>query len=132
MKSNIIVSLILMSFLISCGKDKSEQLTGAWKVQWVTDPSSYNDVDPSTNFTMNGKFTFDTDGKLTIDAYGHENCIFSNDTLSHSLNWELKNDTLNTFNDKDIHGISYRILELSDDKVKLHMMDDIFLHLTRE
>ncbi len=131
MKRIILISLLLSSLLMSCSNDPSSQLEGKWKVQWVTDPSSYPDVDAATNFTMNGIFTFDKNGKLTIDAYGYENCIFSNDTLSHSLNWELKNDTLKTFNDKDLHGISYRVNEMSSDKVKLQMMEDIYLHLTK-
>lgn len=124
--------LVASVFLFGCKNDKSSQLEGEWKVQWITDPASYPDVDASMNFTMNGKFTFRTNGKLSIDAYGYENCIFSNDTLNHSLNWELKNDSLNTYNDKDMHGISYRVTEMSDSKVKLQMMEDIYLHLTRD
>ena len=133
MKRSILIFFIASIFLFSCTDNKSSQLYGEWDVQWVTDPASYPDVDASMNFTMNGKFTFDKNGKLTIDAYGYEYCIFGSDTLSHSLNWRLENDTLlSTFNDKDKHGISYQVSEISDNKVKLQMMEDIFLHLTKK
>lgn len=128
----ILFILIASSIIVSCSDQKNNELEGEWNVQWVTDPASYPDVDASINFTMNGKFTFEKSGKLTIDAYGYEGCIFSNDTLSHSLNWKVKNDTLSTFNNKDLHGISYKITEQSPNKVKLQMMEDIYLHLTRE
>ena len=128
----IVFILIATSLIVSCSDQKNNELEGEWNVQWVTDPASYPDVDASINFTMNGKFIFEKSGKLTIDAYGYEGCIFSNDTLSHSLNWKVKNDTLSTFNNKDLHGISYKITEQSPNKVKLQMMEDIFLHLTRE
>lgn len=132
MKKIILSCLLASSFLLSCTNDDKNNLEGQWNVQWVTDPASYPDVDASMNFTMNGKFTFTKSGKLTIDAYGYEGCIFSNDTLSHSLNWKVKNDTLSTFNNKDQHGITYKITEQSPDKIKLQMVEDIFLHLTKE
>lgn len=133
MKQIILASLILTGLLLSCSNNKSTQLEGTWDVQWITDSASYPDVDTSMNFTMNGKFTFDDNGKLTIDAYGYEYCIFGSDTLSHTLNWKIENDTLlSTYNDKDLHGISYHITKLSDNKVELQMMEDILLHLTRK
>lgn len=109
----------------------NSDVLGDWKAQWVTDPASYPDVDPATNFTMNGKFIFEETGKLTIVAYGYPKCIFSSDTLSHSLNWELKNDTLKLINENDIHGMTYQVKELQADKIKLQLMEDIFLFLTR-
>jgi hypothetical protein len=128
----ILFILTASSIIVSCSDQKNNELEGEWNVQWVTDPASYPDVDASINFTMNGKFNFEKSGKLTIDAYGYEGCIFSNDTLSHSLNWKINNDTLSTFNNKDLHGISYKITEQAPNKVKLQMMEDIFLHLTRD
>ena len=109
----------------------SNPIVGTWKAQWVTDPASYPGVDPSVDFTMDGKFKFDSDGKVTISAYGHKGCIFSSDTLVHSLNWKLKNDTLKLVNENDIHGMTYKVLNLSSDKMKLQLMDDIFLNLDR-
>ena len=132
MKIKLLTGLLALSFLISCTSNEKSELEGKWNVQWVTNPASYPDVDPSTNFTMNGIITFENNGKMTIDAYGYEKCIFSNDTLSHSLNWKVKNDTLSTFNNKDLHGITYKITEQSANKVKLQMMEDIYLHLTRD
>lgn len=110
---------------------QAQDVIGKWKAQWVTDPASYPDVDPSVNFTMNGKFEFDSKGKVTISAYGYKGCIFSSDTLVHSLNWKLKNDTLQLINENDMHGMTYSVLNLSTEKMKLQLMDDIFLNLNK-
>ena len=81
---------------------------------------------------MNGKFEFGQEGNVTISAYGHQGCIFSSDTLVHSLNWDLKNDTiLNLLNENDVHGMTYSVLNLSADKMKLQLMEDIFLDLEK-
>lgn len=128
------VLIILLTTWACTEKGSTEtsiDVSGTWLAQWVTDPASYPDVDPSTNFTMNGKFIFEEEGSLSIVAYGYPNCIFSSDTLSHSLNWQLKNDTLSLINDNDVHGMTYQVLELSEKKIKLQLMEDIFLHLTR-
>jgi len=110
---------------------QAQDIIGKWQAQWVTDPGSYPDVDPSVNFTMDGKFEFDAKGKVTISAFGYKGCIFSSDTLVHSLNWELKNDTLQLINENDIHGMTYSVLNLSTETMKLQLMDDIFLNLNK-
>lgn len=134
----ISVALLLVAIVFGCesgkegGNEKSKLLVGDWQVQWVTDPASYPDADPETNFTMNGQFIIKDNGKITINANGYENCIFSTDTLSHTLNWTLAGDsTLSLTNEGDEHGITYQVKEITSDKVKLQLMDDIYLHLTK-
>ncbi len=110
----------------------TDDVVGTWLARWQTDPASYPDVDSSIQFTMNGQFRFDKKGKVTISAYGHEKCIFSSDTLTHSLNWKLSNDTLQLVNENDIHGMAYTVLNLNSSQMKLQLMDDIFLELTKQ
>lgn len=107
-------------------------VVGTWEAQWVTDPASYPDVDPSVKFTMNGEFEFKSGGQVTISAFGHKGCIFSSDTLVHSLYWKLRNDTLKLVNENDIHGMTYSVLALSSEEMKLQLMDDIFLNLNKK
>jgi len=137
-KVKVGVILFVAVIALSCefGKENSSEkaqlLVGDWKVQWVTDPASYPDADPATNFTMNGEFLIRENGKITINANGYKNCIFSTDTLSHTLNWTLAGDTtLSLLNDGDEHGITYQVKQITNTKVKLQLMDDIFLHLTK-
>ena len=123
-------AIIATVILVSCSNNKSP-LVGNWTAQWVTDPAGYPGVDPSTQFTMDGKFEFTAGGEVTISAYGHDACIFSSDTLVHSLNWKHENDTLRLVNENDIHGMTYTILNLDEKEMKLQLMEDIFLNLKR-
>jgi len=140
----LINALILLAISTSCQKkstNKEEnkepadiisraEMIGDWKVQWITKPEAGLEIDPTVNYTMNGKMIF-TDSKLTINAYGYKGCIFGSDTLSHALNWGIKGDTLNLINKGDEFGIPYIIKEASSDKIKLQLVEDVFLFLTR-
>ena len=140
MKKSLTISAFLFFaiLMVNCSGKKTEgsysanDIQGIWKAQWVTDPASYPGVDSSIEFTMDGQFEFAETGEVTISAYGHESCIFSSDTLIHSLNWVLENDTLRLVNENDIHGMTYSVLDLSTEKMKLQLMEDIFLNLTKE
>ncbi|MBU2915442.1 MULTISPECIES: hypothetical protein [Reichenbachiella] len=125
--------LFFVLVLSSCesGKEKKQSLVGNWDVQWVTYPDNEAPMDPSINLTMNGKMDIKPDGKITISAFGYENCIFGKDTLVHSLEWEMLGDTLNVKNKGDEFGMPYKILEASDSKVKLQLVEDVYLFLTK-
>lgn len=135
------LTLVLLGALItinSCDSSKekaaeiSESLVGDWQVQWVTYPDKNAPANDSVNYTMNGKMGIQQNGKITISAFGYKNCIFGGDTLIHTLNWEVPSDTvLNLTNDGDKYGIPYSILELADNKVKLQLVDDVYLFLTK-
>ncbi|MFT7035127.1 MAG: hypothetical protein ACJA2S_003649 [Cyclobacteriaceae bacterium] len=122
--------LIVLAFSSACSQSESG-VEGEWKAKWTTDPASYPGVDASVKFTMDGQFEFSKDGRVTISAYGHKGCIFSSDTLIHSLNWNLNNDTLKLVNENDVHGMTYSVLTLTSDKMKLQLMEDIFLDLEK-
>ena len=138
-KTHLTVSFLLtILFFYSCDSSKeklstiSEQLVGDWQVQWVTKPDSQLTTNDSINYTMNGVMNIRDNGKITINAYGYKNCIFGTDTLVHTLNWEVPSDTiLNLTNDGDKYGIPYTIREIAANKIKLQLVDDVYLFLTK-
>lgn len=140
MKKFQLTSLIIIAVLAlySCNSPKenvtqiSKTLVGDWKVQWVTYPDKKGAINDSINYTMNGEMNIKENGKITINAYGYKNCIFGTDTLIHTLNWAVQSDTvLNLTNDGDKYGIPYTLREVSDNKVKLQLVEDVYLFLTK-
>lgn len=140
MKKIQLAVLILVAFIITqaCDSTKektseiSKSLIGDWKVQWITYPDKGAPINDSINYTMNGEMNIKANGKITINAFGYKNCIFGTDTLIHTLNWDVPSDTvLNLTNDGDKYGIPYTIKELSEDKVKLQLVEDVYLFLTK-
>ncbi len=120
------------TFACSTSGEKTNSIVGKWDVQWITYPEEGMEATPGLNLTMNGKMYIEDNGKIAVHAYGYEGCIFGSDTLKHSLNWSVSGDTLNLINEGDDFGIPYVIKEVSQDKVKLQLVEDVFLFLTRE
>jgi len=46
-------------------------------------------------------------------------------------NWKLNNDTIHFISGEDTYGIPYRINEIKESEIKLQLMEDITLTLTR-
>lgn len=133
--SFVIAACMLLS-ACDASKEKtakiSDALVGDWKVQWITYPDKNAPVNDSINYTMNGQMNIKENGKITINAYGYKNCIFGTDTLIHTLNWEIPSDSiLNLSNDGDKYGIPYIIRDLAENKVKLQLVEDVYLFLTK-
>lgn len=110
--------------------EKPTDWQGEWNATWETDPATFGDVEGITHFTMPGKVTFEND-KINIKAYGFEGCAFSIDTLDHSLLWRVSNDSLILINDENTPGMVYQIKEASNEKIRLQLMEDIFLTLEK-
>ncbi len=129
MKKLVFLSLI---FLMACqsGDSAKEAWEGRWSAKWSTDPSGYGDLALGMSFEMDGVFEFDEE-QVTIDAYGFEGCIFGEDTLSHSQSWEIRNDTLELQHTPGEPGIFYKVLEQTDQTIRLQLVDDIFVTLTK-
>ena len=79
---------------------------------------------------MDGELIFYPDS-VQINAFGFPGCIFSSDTLRHSLKWVISSDTLNLLNEDDVYGMSYTIKSITDETVELQLMDDILLTLSK-
>lgn len=131
------LSLILLILLVSaCNSSTDEKAAnrpsewyGSWKAEWETPPESYPEVE-DMEFYMNGDFTFTKDS-LTVKANGYPGCIFNVDTLAHTQSWYISSDTLFLVNEPNTPGITYRISSKSDDIIKLQLMNDIFVTLTK-
>lgn len=124
--------LLLTILLISCSNDKEESTeiwNGKWIANWETLPESYPGI-TDVDFTMNGTFEFN-DQEMTITANGYPGCIFNVDTITHSQLWKVSNDTLFLFNDPKVMSMTYKVDKLSEDSIRLQLMSDIFVTLTK-
>jgi hypothetical protein len=129
------IVLFLVVFGFSCSekeKTKEEIIVGKWEALWETDPATYPDLKDEKVFTMNGYLVFKEDGSLNINAFGFPECIFSSDTMSHDLSWQISSDTISFISGNDPYGIPYRIKRISEEEVLLTLMEDISLKLTRQ
>lgn len=126
------LGLIALAFLISCSNSNETPAgwEGEWNATWETDPASFEGIEGITDYTMPGKVIFSGE-KVNIKAFGFEGCVFSKDTLDHSLAWKVSNDSLILVNDKDTPGMVYQIKEQTENKIRLQLMEDIFLTLDR-
>ena len=126
----VIVALVFLGACSSTHSERPSGWDGEWTATWVTDPASFEGIEGITDYTMPGKVTFDG-SKVNIQAYGFEGCVFSKDTLDHTLTWKVSNDSLILINDEDTPGMVYTIKEKTDSKVSLQLMEDIFLNLEK-
>lgn len=129
------MSIVVSFLLVSCSgsetkSEKGSDWQGRWEATWETDSASYIGVEGITDYTMPGNFTFNGE-YVTIKGYGFEGCVFSKDTLDHTLQWKVSGDSLILINDESTPGMVYTIVEKSDSFVRLQLMDDIFLSLEK-
>lgn len=130
MKIQTIIALLSLC-LMACSseKDSSRGLEGLWNATWEIDPAGYPDIKEQMDFTMHGQFIIDADS-ITIEGYGYRGCIFSEDTIHHKLMWKVQNDSLLLFNDSNMPGLVYKIVEFKDRSLKLQL-EDIFVTLSK-
>ncbi|MEO9868980.1 hypothetical protein [Ekhidna sp.] len=119
--------------IVACTSEKEynrpSEWQGTWTAEWETPPESYPGVE-DMEFYMDGNFNFTTDS-LTVTANGYPDCIFNIDTLSHTQSWYVSNDTLFLLNEPDTPGMTYKIASKSENRIKLQLMEDIFVTLTK-
>ncbi len=124
--------IFFIIFFFACGSEKESQenkWVGKWDARWETDPSGYPELSGQLDFSMRGTFTFKEDS-ITIVGFGYEGCIFSEDTIGHTLVWEISNDSLMLYNNSNTPGLSYKVVEASKNKIRLQL-EDIFVSLTK-
>lgn len=122
---NILPVILIIIVLTSCSSSKEE-----YAAEWETNPASFAGVTDVSDYTMSGKFIFDGD-EVNIQAYGFEGCVFSKDTLNHTLKWKVSNDSLITYNDEETPGMVYLINDTTGNTIHLQLMEDIFLTLKK-
>ena len=127
------ISIFFLPLLISCTSNQTEERPaewlGNWKAKWETLPESYPTLE-DMEFYMDGNFIFSNDS-LIVKANGFDGCIFNSDTLTHTQSWFVSNDTLFLINDPDQPGMIYTVKSKSETKIKLQLMNDIFVTLTK-
>ncbi|MFY0688123.1 MAG: hypothetical protein JXQ90_13210 [Cyclobacteriaceae bacterium] len=117
----------LMALTTFCS---SPEIDGNWNAKWTTLPESFQGIPDIESFEMNGNFIFNGDS-ITITAMGFPGCVFGIDTISHTQGWRISGDTLYLINREGQPGISYVIKEQQSNLIKLQLMDDIFVDLTK-
>jgi len=121
--------LLIASFLLLYACGPADGWQGEWTAKWEMSKDSYPQM-KGYAFEMDGKFQCDDD-QVTISTYGYEGCIFQTDTSVNTQKWKVQSDTLQLINDPEDLGMSYKILEKSENKAKLQLLDDIFITLER-
>lgn len=127
------IAFVLIVLVSACsGTSEKNAWEGKWKAKWETDRNAfgYEGIPADYSFTMNGEFEFVGD-KVTIAAFGYDKCIFQTDTSIHTQSWELSGDTLELQNQPGEVGLQYRVIEKTDGKIRLQLVDDIFITLSK-
>ncbi len=127
-----VISVMYLS-VAGCNTNQSneEKIVGEWKAYWETSADESLSELKSENLKMEGIMTFNADGKVEISAFGYEGCIFSDDTMRNVLRWKL-DDTIIRFIDKsDDHGLPYTINKITNNEMRLTLLEDINLTLRR-
>lgn len=145
MKTAILYFLGILLFASACNqiakqeaKDETakeqpvDYLYGEWTAQWITDPESYPDSLTVDSYSMDGKWVFNEDRTMSIAAYGFKGCIFGEDTIVNSQNWTVSNDTIMMLNDQKIASLTCTIVNKTDKAIRLQLLPDIYVNLTRE
>ncbi len=133
MNKLLIIPILILAACSSPSDEKTSnrpsEWYGTWKAEWETPPESYPGVD-DMEFYMDGAFVFSADS-LTVTANGYPDCIFNVDTLSHTQMWYVSGDTLFLLNEPGTPGMTYQVASKSEDRIKLQLMEDIFVTLTK-
>ena len=134
MKKIYLLFVAVVAFSCSSGKKSDEtaqEWIGTWKAEWETPPESpsYAGI-VDMEFYMDGMFVF-TEDSLTVQNNGYPGCIFADDTLKHTQLWRVSEGTLSTFNSLDNPGMTYQIKSIEENRIKLQLMEDIFVTLSK-
>lgn len=136
--SNLVFFAIILLLFTGCGSDKKEEkettitkedvLLGKWDAQWIK-------TDPEEGFTgrqlkMNGRMEF-TKNRVNITVYGFDGCIFFSDTVVSKLKWKIEDNVIRFIDLSDDQGLPYNIESFSNDKIKLSLMEDIYIDLEK-
>ena len=132
---SVVFSILPLSLFLlqSCGfkQSKEEIIVGEWNAHWETVPDESLPGIAGENLKMNGAIHFQESGKVDISAYGFQGCIFSDDTMNNTLNWELADSILRFIDEGDEFGLPYKINKFEKNEIQLVLLEDINLTLSR-
>ncbi len=134
MKILVITFVIFFAtFLNGCheyGDQMKNSLSGKWKARWELNNPDLNDIFSSEQMIMDGEVIFDQ-GHARIRAFGFDGCAFTSDTSENILSFEKNDSILNLMNSDKQVIFSYVIKEEKNNYMRLLLMDDISLTLTK-
>lgn len=125
-----IIHLWFIPGCISSGDDAD--LKGEWLAEWSMKPSDLTIDIPPENLVMSGIFEFSKNNMATVTAFGYPGCLFCSDTLTNMLSWEIIDQNLKMHNPEYDFTLEYFIEEKTGDFMRLRLMDDIEVQLTKK
>ncbi len=133
LKGSIALQVTLLFIIHGCGPEKSKEeiILGQWNAFWETRADDNMSEISAEHLRMNGILNFMEDGKVEIAAYGFQGCIFSDDTLQNTLSWKLDDSVLRFIDQGDEHGLPYTIQKFTSNELRLTLLEDINLTLSR-
>jgi len=129
----IFIFIITAPLWYGCQEDGDqikESLSGKWKARWELNNPELKDVFSPEQMIMDGEVIFEQD-QAKIRAFGFEGCAFTSDTSENLLSFEKNDSTLNLMNADRQVIFSYVVQEQKHHYLKLLLMDDISLTLTK-
>lgn len=128
--------IIFLVFIFwSCQTDSEKSIgefEGDWEATWeLSDPGLKEYYTPD-QLKMRGMISFKTDHKVFITAYGFDGCVFSSDTATNELHYNLVDSLINIVNEEEEVIFSYYIDEMSSDRIALSLLNDIHLNLEKK
>ncbi|MBR9999914.1 MAG: hypothetical protein KFF73_13135 [Cyclobacteriaceae bacterium] len=132
---NKIAALFLFAVIMfsGCGKEDvqyADPISGKWKARWELMNPVMHDFFQDEQRIMDGEVFFYMN-QAKIRAFGFEGCAFKTDTSENILHFKKENGMLKLIDSDDDVIFSYLIANESDDLLKLLLMEDISLTLTR-
>jgi len=133
LKSALSLLPICLLMMVGCtwNKDKDDAILGEWNAHWETLPDESLPGLNGKDLQMNGAMIFKESGEVEISAFGFEGCIFSDDTMTNTLNWHVADSVLRFIDDGDDHGLPYKISKFTKNEIHLVLLEDINLILSR-
>lgn len=123
--------LVLMIYGCEVKNSKEKEIIGEWHAYWETKADESISTENGANLKMDGRINFMQNGMVEIVAYGYEGCIFSDDTLTNTLNWKIDDEVLRFIDNGDDNGLPYAINKFSNQELQLTLLEDINLTLRR-
>ncbi len=127
-----VLSIVYLS-ITGCDSQqrKEKEIVGEWKAHWETKADESFSELKAENLQMEGIIKFNSDGRVEIAAFGYEGCIFSDDTLRNTLNWKIDDSVIRFIDSGDDNGLPYTINKFTSNEMRLTLLEDINLTLSR-
>lgn len=134
MNKLVITSVLFFAiFLNGCheyGDQLKNSLSGKWKARWELNNPDLSEIFSPEQMIMDGEVIFEHN-HARIRVFGFEGCAFTSDTSENILSFEKNDSILNLMNSDKQVIFSYVIKEEKNNYLRLLLMDDISLTLTK-